>query len=131
VKALLSLLDLEYAPSHGWSRQHLAKIASQIHERRLLHKLADQDLGYIRLPRLLFLANFWAQFYLTAKYGLEAGYLAPAQELFQKQEADLAVEHARECLNAASQLGYLSEDRLAAIVSCTEDSPASGHASSR
>jgi hypothetical protein len=34
--------------------------------------------------------NFWAQFYITAKYGLEAGYLAPAKDLFKKEEAELS-----------------------------------------
>lgn len=117
VKSILSLLDIDYPPSHGWSREQFSSIAKQIQERQLLDKLAAQNLSHIRLPRLLFLANFWAQFYLPAKYGFEAGYLAPAQDLFAKEEADLAARHAEECYRAASELRYLSEDKLAAIVS--------------
>jgi hypothetical protein len=51
----------------------------------------------IRIPRLLFLLNFWAQFYITAKHGFEAEDLASAQELFEREEAELAVRHAEEC----------------------------------
>jgi len=61
--------------------------------------------------------NFWAQFYNTAKYGLEAGYLAPAKDLFKREEAELAVKHAEECHSAASQLRYLPEDKMAALLS--------------
>ncbi|MCL4458763.1 MAG: HEPN domain-containing protein [Chloroflexi bacterium] len=121
VKSTLSLLDVEYPPSHGWNREQFTGIAKQIQERRLLDRLAAQNLGYIRLPRLLFLANFWAQFYLPAKYGFEVEYLAPAQDLFDKNEADLAVQHAEECYRVASQLRNLSGDGLAGIVSQPED----------
>ena len=83
-----------------------------------MEKLANQYLDHtIRLPRLLFLMNFWAQFYITAKYGFEAGYLASARDLFNREEADLVVKHADECYRAASQLRYLNEDKLAALVS--------------
>jgi len=118
VKSILSLLEIEYSLSHGWNREEFSRIAKQIQERQLLDKLKVQNLSYnSRLPRLLLLANFWAQFYLPAKYGFEAGYLAPAQDLFEKQEAELAVRHAEESYRAASELRYLSEDKLAAISS--------------
>ena len=116
VKSILSLLGIEYPLSHGWNRKEFSRIAKQIQERQLLDKIKKQNLYHSsRLPRLLLLANFWAQFYLPAKYGFEAGYLAPAQDLFEKQEAELAVQHAEECYRTASELRYLSEDKLAAI----------------
>jgi hypothetical protein len=68
----------------------------------------------------LFLVNFWAQFYSTAKYGLEAEYLAPARDLFKKEEAELAVRHAQECYDAASHLRYLDEDKMAELLSPEE-----------
>jgi HEPN domain-containing protein len=124
VKSVLSLLEIEYPLSHGWNRKEFSSIAKQIQERQLLDKLAAQNLYYsTRLPRLLLLANFWAQFYLPAKYGFEDGYLAPAQDLFEKREAELAVQHAQECHQAASELRHLREDKLAAIVSQPEDLP--------
>lgn len=70
----------------------------------------------VSLPRLLFLLNFWAQFYITAKYGFEAEYLAPAKDLFKEKEAELAVQHAQECYQAASHLKYLSEEKMAALL---------------
>ncbi|MCX5643979.1 MAG: HEPN domain-containing protein [Phycisphaerae bacterium] len=116
VKSVLSLLGIEYSLSHGWNKEELGHIAEQIQKRRLLNGLTQQNLYYSsRLPRLLLLANLWAQFYLPAKYGFEAGNLASSQELFTKPEAELAVRHAEECYQAASELRYLDEDKLAAI----------------
>ena len=120
VKSILSLLDITYSRSHEWipDKKEFAGIAQQIQERHLLDKLSKQYLDHmIRLPRLLFLMNFWAQFYITAKYGFEAEHLASARDLFDKEEAELAVQHADECYRAASQLRYLDEDKLAALVS--------------
>src|SRR6266852_4184588 len=64
VKAVLSLLDVEYAPNHGWDKTQFSKIAEQIHARQVNEKLRAKHLGHIRLPRLLLLTNFWSQFYL-------------------------------------------------------------------
>ncbi len=71
----------------------------------------------LRLPRLLFLLNFWAQFYITAKYGFEAEHLASAQALFEREEAELALRHAEECLQAATRVRFLDEETLAALIS--------------
>jgi HEPN domain-containing protein len=117
VKSVLSLFDITFSPSHGWEqdKKQFATIAEQIQKKQLVEKLTAQYLNHIvNLPRLLLLLNFWAQFYTTAKYGLEAEHLAPAKDLFKKEEADLALKHAQECYQAASHLRYLSEDKLAA-----------------
>jgi len=116
VKSVLCFLGIEYSLSHGWNKEEFSRIAKQIQDKRLLDKIKEQNLYHSsRLPRLLLLANFWAHFYLSAKYGFEAGYLAPAQDLFGRQEAELAVQHAEECYRAASELRYISEEKLAAI----------------
>jgi len=115
VKGMLGLLDVDFPKSHGWDKERLAKIAEQIQKRRLLDKLTA-NLVHIGLPRLLFLANFWDQFYLQAKYGMETGYLASAQDLIGRDEAALAVAHARECLGAAQQLRFLPQDQYDAIM---------------
>lgn len=117
VKSVLSFLNIEYLPRHGWNKEEFSSIAKKIQEKQILDRLAAQYLDQIRLPRLLFLANFWAQFYLPAKYGFEAAYLAPPQALFDKEEAELAIRHAEECLRASSHLRYLSEEKLAALLS--------------
>jgi len=111
VKAILTFLGITYPPSHGWGRKELAEIAKKIEERDLIKRLEMQR-RYLRLPRLLFLANFWSQFYLEAKYGLEAGYLAPAQELFEMEDAALGVSHAETCLQAAWAVQSIPEDQL-------------------
>jgi HEPN domain-containing protein len=119
VKSILSLLNIKYTRSHDWlpNKKEFDNIAEQIQNRRLLDKLAKLNLDHtIRLPRLLFLMNFWAQFYITAKYGFEAEYLSSARDLFNKEEAELAVKHAGECLRAASELRYLNKDKIAALV---------------
>jgi HEPN domain-containing protein len=119
VKAILSMLNIEYPRKHWWDQEKkdLDDIAKQIQQRQLQERLAAQYLDHIiHLPRLLFLVNFWAQFYTTAKYGFHVQDLAPAQDLFKKQEAELAVQHAEECYRAASKLRCLDKDRLAAIL---------------
>ena len=124
VKSVFSLLGIAFSPSHGWAqdKKQFATIAEQIQKRHLIEKLTAQYLNHtVNLPRLLFLMNFWAQFYNTAKYGLEAGYLAPAKDLFKKEEAELAVQHAQECYTAASQLRYLPEDKMDTLLSSKDE----------
>ena len=123
VKSTLSLLDITFSHSHGWEqdKKQFTAIAKQIKKKQFIDKLTAQYLNHIvNLPRLLFLVNFWAQFYITAKYGFETEYLAPAKDLFKKEEAELAVRHAQECYQAASHLRYLSEDKMGTILSSEE-----------
>jgi HEPN domain-containing protein len=116
VKTALTVLEIDFPPSHGWNEKQLRQIAEQIEKRQLLARLKEQHLGHIRLPRLLILVNFWEQFYIQAKYGIEAGNLAPAKDLFDKPEAELAISHAEECLRHANELRFASEEKLAAIL---------------
>jgi HEPN domain-containing protein len=119
VKSVLSLLGVEYPRAHEWApdKKPFAAIAQQISERQLVEKLASQNLGHsVALPRLLFLMNFWGQFYLAAKYGFEVEHLASAHDLFRSEEANLAVQHADECYRAASALRYHDKGMLAALV---------------
>jgi hypothetical protein len=102
VKSILSMLDIEYPRSHGWDRKQLAEIAKQIRGRDLLSRLKVQHLDYsLPLPRLTYRVNFWSQFYPETKYGFEAEFLAPAQDLFEMNEAKLEANHAEACLTAA------------------------------
>lgn len=120
VKSILSLLGVAFSPSHEWKpdKEQFAKIAKQIQERHLLDKLEGQSLSYVvNLPRLLMLMNFWGQFYLISKYGFETGDLASAKKLFKQEEAELAVQHAGECLRAASKLRYLDAEKMAELLS--------------
>ena len=117
VKALLTVLNLQYPPSHGWSRKEIAELAKQIRQRDLQTKLKQVSLDFIvRLPRLLFRTNFWSQFYLEAKYGFEAEHLAPAQDLFEKDDAELAVKHADDCLWSVRACRNLPDEKLAELL---------------
>jgi len=120
VKSILSLLHVKYPRAHEWpaDKEPFAVIARQIRERKLLEKLASQHLDHaVPLARLLFLMNFWGEFYLTAKYGFEVEHLASAQQLFKSEEAKLAVQHAEECCRAASALRCHDRDKLSALLS--------------
>jgi HEPN domain-containing protein len=120
VKSVLSLFYVKYSKSHEWAsvKKPFEDIARQIQEKKLTEKLSSQHLDYdIPLPRLLFLMNFWGQFYLVSKYGFEAEYLASAQDLFKREEAELAVRHAEECQRAVSALRYYDKTKLAALLS--------------
>lgn len=115
VKSILLFLGMEYGSTHSLDQQQLTRVAKQMEDRGVLEKLSGHSLGHIRLPRLLFLSNFWAQFYLIAKYGFQSGYLAPAKDLFDRAEAALSVEHANECLNTALQFNALDDRALVAL----------------
>jgi HEPN domain-containing protein len=115
VKAILAYLEVDFPKTHGWDKEKLSRIAEQLQKRTTLDKLSVQHIN-IQLPRLLFLANFWDQFYLQSKYGMEAGYLASAQDLFGRVEAEIAVNHAEECNRAATWIRFLPEDQLEAIL---------------
>ena len=120
VKSILPLLCVKYPKAHEWpsDKKPFAAIAQQIQERELIEKLASQHLDYdIPLPRLLFLMNFWGQFYLVSKYGFEAEQLASAQDLFKTDEAKLALQHAEECYRAASGLRYYDRKKLTDLLS--------------
>ena len=123
VKSILSFLDVTFPPSHGWEqgKNQFAAIAEQIQKKQLMDRLTTQCLNHIvNLPRLLFVVNFWAQFYTTAKYGFEAGYLASAKDLFKREDAEIALQHAQECYQAASHLRYLSKQKMVALLSSGE-----------
>ncbi len=104
VKAVFKLLDIEYPYQHGIepNREQFKELARQL--RAFQNEFEVHTLSYIRLPRLLFLLNFWSHFYTVAKYGYDVESLAAARELFGDNEAALAVENARECLTASRQL---------------------------
>jgi hypothetical protein len=94
VKAELAILNIKFPPTHDWKpdKKESAEIAHQIQERQLIPKLAEQQLDHIiRLPRLLFLVNFLAQFYTTARHGFESEYLVLAKDLFGKGDAERAM----------------------------------------
>ena len=119
VKGLLALLGVKAGRTHGKGKDWLKSVTDQIIERGLLERLEAQDLHYeIRLPRLMFLMNHWAEIYLEAKYGYgaELGYLAPAEELFESRDVENAIAAAEECQRASSRLKYLQDSDLDTLI---------------
>ena len=115
MKGLLALLGVRAGRTHGKGKEWLKSVTNQIMERSLLEKVEKQNLQHkIRLPRLLFLMNHWAEFYLEAKYGYgdDLGYLAPAEELFERGDVENAITAAEECHRAAMRLRYLQDSDL-------------------
>jgi HEPN domain-containing protein len=118
VKAALVFLGMDFPKAHGWDEKQLQALADQVRKRQLMEKLADLNLNWtVPLPRLLFLMNFWGEFYLMAKYGMEAGSLATPKDLFKSEEAELAIRHADECQRAATELRYLNEEKTKQLLS--------------
>lgn len=117
VKAVLVFLDIDFHKSHEWGEKQMKALADQVRSKKVMEKLAEHNLNWhVNLPRLLFLMNFWGEFYLLAKYGMEAGSLATPKELFQTDEAELAIRHAEECERAASHLRYLPPEQAKELV---------------
>lgn len=107
VKSILLLLDIDFPLKHGWDldSNQIAEIIKKIKSNHLNQLLNKHGLQYVvRLPRLLFLINFWSQFYIAAKYGISKEYFAPADELFGKEESELSIKHADECYWAVTNL---------------------------
>jgi len=93
VKSMYKLLDVEFRPDHRLQEAEYEQLMRKI----------PKDLNYIKFPRIFLFANFWAEFYTKAKYGLET-LQVPPDKLFEKEEAELALKHADECYYAAYQL---------------------------
>lgn len=92
-KSMYVLLEVKFTPDHKLVEVEYGQLMKKI----------PKDLGYVNFPRVLLFANFWAEFYTKAKYGLEILQVPPTK-LFEKQEAELALKHAEECYYAANQL---------------------------
>lgn len=119
IKTILSLLAIEFPTSHEWKSEgkQFENIAIQIKEGKTVERLKEASLYNVRLPRLLFIFNFWGQFNTVAKYGYEKGDLASARDLFIfDDEAKLALKHANECDVALTTLFCLPQDQLDQIL---------------
>jgi hypothetical protein len=65
--------------------------------------LIPEELKDLAYSRLYFYYSFWFRFYTTAKYGLDRVDLGP-EKLFDVEEAQVALKHAKACRFAAKQL---------------------------
>ena len=92
-KSMYILLNVQFKTEHKLREAEYERLISEIPE----------GLNYINFSRVFLFANFWAEFYTKAKYGLET-LQVPPDKLFEKGEAELALKHADECYYAASKL---------------------------
>ena len=93
IKAIFMLLQEKYPKKHEFSEEEFEAILKKIPER----------LKYLDFHKLYLYSKFWLSFYTVAKYGLEKIGVG-AEKLFEKEEAELALKHAKRCYEGASQL---------------------------
>lgn len=93
LKAIFLLLESKHSKSHQFSEEEFERILEKIPEK----------LKYFDFHKLYLYSRFWSAFYTVAKYGLEKIGVGP-EKLFEKEEAELALKHARKCITAGSQL---------------------------
>lgn len=100
-KALFLLLSQPYPKRHEFTDDEFAA---------LFERIPDQA-KHLNFPRLFALYKLWMYFYTQAKYGNEKLDIAAA-DLFQRDEAELALKHAGAWTTAvnvlAAQAGVLA-----------------------
>lgn len=96
-KALFKLMSTDFP------RDHEIRFESKETEKLLSKNFAKNFYEKDKIPRLIFLTQFWKKFYLLAKYGNEKFNIGP-DDLFEKEEAKVALKHAKECLNITRSL---------------------------
>jgi HEPN domain-containing protein len=93
VKAIFLLFQEKYPKKHEFTEEEFEKILQMI----------PAQLNYLDFPKVYLYSKFWSQFYTVAKYGLEKLGVG-ADKLFEKEETELALKHAKKCEFAASRL---------------------------
>lgn len=102
-KAIFKIMGLEYPKDHQLLYGKKGGIKEDVKE--LLKKEFPRHYKD-DVPRVLFLTYFWHNFYTLAKYGIEELDFPP-DKLFTKEDAELALKHAKECVAVADRLlGY-------------------------
>lgn len=89
IKAIFLLLTDKYPKKHEFEEDEYV---------HLLKKVPKQ-IQFLNFGRLFILSKFWSNFYTVAKYGNEKFGIGP-EKLFNKEEAELALKHAKECQGA-------------------------------
>jgi len=109
-KAIFKIMGLDYPKDHqlllkkGTKENKIKGVKEEVKD--LLRKDFPKYFEREKIPRVLFLTYFWHNFYTLAKYGIEELNFPP-DKLFTKEDAELALKHAKECSRVASNLLYL------------------------
>jgi len=86
LKAVSLLLINEYPREHKIDDKRFPAFLKKV------MAAVPPEITYPDVARIIFLARFWGEFYLTAKYGMEATGTTP-DRLFKREEAELALKH--------------------------------------
>jgi len=98
LKSMFTILGVTYYERH---KEH--RISENVFGNLMKQFPVGLEDDHSRLPRLLLLEQFWAEFRSVAHYGFET-LRVPQSKLFERAEAELALRHAEECYNVASRL---------------------------
>lgn len=101
-KAVFKIMGLEFPKEHQLLFTREREVKPEI--KKLLESEFPKYFAYKEdIPRVIFLTFFWHDFYTIAKYGLSEINIPPSK-LFLKEDAELALKHAKNCVNVADNL---------------------------
>jgi len=105
IKAIFLMLLNRYPRKHQITKSEFSEVIKKIDEISINKKqeLLQWRIDIENFPKLYLYSEFWQKFYTVVKYGDEELGI-PAEKLFSKEEADLAVKHAENCKELASAL---------------------------
>ena len=104
-KAVFKIMDLDFPKEHqllferGKKGEEVKKVTKELLSKEFPEHFAYKE----ELPRLIFLTYFWYRFYTIAKYGISELDIPP-DKLFKKEDAELAIKHAKLCVRMADNL---------------------------
>ncbi len=102
-KAIFKIMNLDFPKEH---QLLFSPRKSEVRPvvRELLKKEFPKYFAYREeIPRVIFLTYFWHNLYTIAKYGLSDVDVSP-DKLFSKEDAELALKHAKDCIKVANNL---------------------------
>jgi len=104
-KAVFKIMGLDFPKEHqllferGKKGEEVKKVTKELLSKEFPEYFAYKE----ELPRLIFLTYFWYRFYTIAKYGIDELNIPP-DKLFKKEDAELAVNHAKRCVDIVNNL---------------------------
>jgi len=95
-KSIFKLVGVEHPRTHDISFEDQRTAG-------LLNEIPEQFERSDEIPRVIFLTQFWHQFYTMSKYGVPEHNIRP-RDIFTEKDAARAVEDAGFCVNVATDL---------------------------
>lgn len=96
-KAVFKLMGINFPKDH--KIRFDVKETKELLKRDFPKNFYEKD----KIPRLIFLTQFWKEFYILVKYGIEKLDIGP-ECLFKREEAEIAIKHAKECCRIVENL---------------------------